>query len=127
MMFNKMRFNILRILILLVMPLFVLEVNAQEIEVAVKADTTKVDSVVNVKPAPIRPVRTLGKVAVIDTLATESDAISIVLFNDNNQVTIVTRSLRESHLTIKRCIDRITSGKRYIYTLMRTTTTWTIT
>ena len=83
MMFNKMRFNILRILILLVMPLFVLEVNAQEIEVAVKADTTKVDSVVNVKPAPIRPVRTLGKVAVIDTLATESDAISIVLFNDN--------------------------------------------
>lgn len=45
---------------------------------AAKADSTIVD-----KPQPVRPVRTLGQVSVIDTLATESDKISIVLFNDN--------------------------------------------
>jgi murein DD-endopeptidase MepM/ murein hydrolase activator NlpD len=32
---------------------------------------------------PVRPVRTLGKVAVIDTLPTANSALSIVLFNDN--------------------------------------------
>ena len=42
-------------------------------------DTAKRDDMV----APVRPVRTLGKVAVIDTLATESEHISIILFNDN--------------------------------------------
>ena len=32
---------------------------------------------------PVKPVRTLGKVAVIDTLPTGNSALSIVLFNDN--------------------------------------------
>ena len=32
---------------------------------------------------PVKPVRTLGKVAVIDTLPTANSALSIVLFNDN--------------------------------------------
>lgn len=32
---------------------------------------------------PVKPVRTLGKVAVIDTLSTANSALSIVLFNDN--------------------------------------------
>lgn len=32
---------------------------------------------------PVHPVRTLGKVAVIDTLPTGNSALSIVLFNDN--------------------------------------------
>ena len=32
---------------------------------------------------PVKPVRTLGKVAVIDTLPTVNSALSIVLFNDN--------------------------------------------
>ncbi len=35
------------------------------------------------QPNPVHPVRTLGKVAVIDTLPTGNDALSIVLFNDN--------------------------------------------
>jgi LysM repeat protein len=41
------------------------------------------DSATVVKPQPVRPVKTLGQVAPIDTLATESAMISIVLFNDN--------------------------------------------
>ena len=32
---------------------------------------------------PVAPVRTLGKVEVIDTLPTGNDALHIVLFNDN--------------------------------------------
>lgn len=52
------------------------------------ADTVKVaaDSLRNAtkeQPVPVKPVRTLGKVAVIDTLPTANSALSIVLFNDN--------------------------------------------
>ena len=52
------------------------------------ADTVKVaaDSLRNAtkeQPMPVKPVRTLGKVAVIDTLPTGNSALSIVLFNDN--------------------------------------------
>ena len=48
------------------------------------ADTLRRDSVAQqTKPEPVRPVRTLGKVAVIDTLPTANDALSIILFNDN--------------------------------------------
>lgn len=55
---------------------------------AQEADTLKVaaDSLRNTpveQPEPVRPVRTLGKVAVIDTLPTANSALSIVLFNDN--------------------------------------------
>ncbi len=55
---------------------------------AQEADTLKVvaDSLRNApveQPEPVRPVRTLGKVAVIDTLPTGNSALSIVLFNDN--------------------------------------------
>ena len=55
---------------------------------AQEADTLKVvaDSLRNApveQPEPVRPVRTLGKVAVIDTLPTANSALSIVLFNDN--------------------------------------------
>ena len=56
---------------------------------AQEADTVKVvaDSLrtaTDVQTAtPVRPVRTLGKVSVIDTLPTGNDALSIVLFNDN--------------------------------------------
>lgn len=46
-------------------------------------EVAKPDSVAMVKPQPVRPVKTLGQVAPIDTLATESAMISIVLFNDN--------------------------------------------
>ena len=58
-------------------------VNAQDVVTSESADSTKVDSVMVDEPLQVRPVRTLGKVAVIDTLATDSDMISIVLFNDN--------------------------------------------
>ena len=55
---------------------------------AQEADTVKVaaDSLRNTtkeQPIPVKPVRTLGKVAVIDTLPTANSALSIVLFNDN--------------------------------------------
>ena len=55
---------------------------------AQEADTVKVvaDSLRNTtkeQPMPVKPVRTLGKVAVIDTLPTANSALSIVLFNDN--------------------------------------------
>ena len=55
---------------------------------AQEADTVKVaaDSLRNAtkeQPIPVKPVRTLGKVAVIDTLPTGNSALSIVLFNDN--------------------------------------------
>ena len=55
---------------------------AQDANVA-QADSLKRDSLAVENVVPVRPVRTLGKVAVIDTLPTASDAISIVLFNDN--------------------------------------------
>lgn len=73
-----------KLLILSILFTFTLSVYAQE------SDTTKVataDSLRTVEldtPAvPVHPVRTLGKVAVIDTLPTGNDALSIVLFNDN--------------------------------------------
>ena len=55
---------------------------------AQEADTVKVaaDSLRNATKEqlmPVKPVRTLGKVAVIDTLPTANSALSIVLFNDN--------------------------------------------
>ena len=55
---------------------------------AQEADTVKVavDSLRNATkepPIPVEPVRTLGKVAVIDTLPTANSALSIVLFYDN--------------------------------------------
>lgn len=55
---------------------------------AQEADSVKVavDSLKNIpteQPNPVHPVRTLGKVAVIDTLPTANSALSIVLFNDN--------------------------------------------
>lgn len=55
---------------------------------AQQADSVSVatDSLRNVakeQHEPVKPVRTLGKVAVIDTLATGNSALSIVLFNDN--------------------------------------------
>ncbi len=58
---------------------------AQDVDTVkmVSADSLKRDSVAVAKPDPVRPVRTLGKVAPIDTLATENAALSIVLFNDN--------------------------------------------
>lgn len=61
-------------------------VQAQETEIVEQPDSTVIerkDSVETEKPMSVHPVRTLGKVSVIDTLATESEMISIVLFNDN--------------------------------------------
>lgn len=50
------------------------------------ADTLKRDTVakITLPPAvPVRPVPTLGKETVIDTLATENPALKVVLFNNN--------------------------------------------
>lgn len=58
-------------------------VSAQEADsVKVVADSLRT-TVEKQEPTPVRPVRTLGKVSVIDTLPTGNDALSIVLFNDN--------------------------------------------
>ena len=57
--------------------------SAQEADsVKVVADSLRT-TVEKQEPTPVRPVRTLGKVSVIDTLPTGNDALSIVLFNDN--------------------------------------------
>ena len=49
---------------------------------AAAADSTEVNR--QMPPAvPVDPVRTIGKVAAIDTLPTGNDALRIVLFNDN--------------------------------------------
>ena len=58
-------------------------VSAQETDsVKVVVDSLRT-TVEKQEPTPVRPVRTLGKVSVIDTLPTGNDALSIVLFNDN--------------------------------------------
>lgn len=65
--------------------------DADTTAVAVRSDSLRVaqdslrsDSVAaKPKPVPVSPVRTLGKVAVIDTLPTGNDALKIILFNDN--------------------------------------------
>ena len=78
-----MRYNILVTALICAMSICVFDVTAQDSLAVVKADTTQLDSVASHRPAQVRPTRTLGQVSVIDTLATESAAISIVLFNDN--------------------------------------------
>ena len=56
---------------------------AQEVDTLnIAVDSLRTVNVVE-SAAPVAPVRTLGKVAVIDTLSTENIALSIVLFNDN--------------------------------------------
>ena len=56
---------------------------AQEVDTLnIAVDSLRIVNVVE-SAVPVAPVRTLGKVAVIDTLSTENSALSIVLFNDN--------------------------------------------
>lgn len=69
---------ILSVLLFLASSAFAQE--ADTVKVAVDSLRTTADVQT---PTPVRPVRTLGKVAVIDTLPTGNDALSIVLFNDN--------------------------------------------
>lgn len=78
-----MKYNILVTALICAMSICVFDVTAQDSLAVVKADTTQLDSVASHRPTQVRPTRTLGQVSVIDTLATESAAISIVLFNDN--------------------------------------------
>ena len=78
-----MKYNILVTALICAMSICVFDVTAQDSLAVVKADTTQLDSVASHRPVQVRPTRTLGQVSVIDTLATESAAISIVLFNDN--------------------------------------------
>ena len=51
--------------------------------VKVATDSLKRDSVVREEAKPVRPVPTLGKVSVVDTLPTESESLRIILFNNN--------------------------------------------
>ena len=69
--------------ILSILTLITLSARAQEADsVKVAADSLRV-SIDKDAPTPVYPIRTLGKVAVIDTLPTANSALSIVLFNDN--------------------------------------------
>lgn len=82
---NKLKISMKYILLLVAVCLSFVAA-AQETELTEQPDSTvveRVDSAAVTKPMPVRPVRTLGQVSVIDTLATESDKLSIVLFNDN--------------------------------------------
>lgn len=73
----------MRLLLLVVAMLVGFVAEAQDSLAMAKIDTLKRDTAVVEKPMPVRPVKTLGQVSAIDTLATESDKISIILFNDN--------------------------------------------
>ena len=73
----------MRLLLLAVAMLVGFVAEAQDSLAMAKIDTLKRDTAVVEKPMPVRPVKTLGQVSAIDTLATESDKISIILFNDN--------------------------------------------
>lgn len=52
-----------------------LSVKRDSVQIETKRDT--------IPPTPVRPVPTLGKESVIDTLATENPALSIILYNNN--------------------------------------------
>lgn len=52
-----------------------LSVKHDSVQTETKRDT--------IPPTPVRPVPTLGKESVIDTLATENPALSIILYNNN--------------------------------------------
>lgn len=79
----------LRTLLFAIMIMFAGSVAAQESGAVAVADTLAVatpatiDSVAVNTPQPVRPTHTIGKVSVIDTLPTESEALRIILFNDN--------------------------------------------
>ena len=82
---------------------------------AQEADTVKVatDSLRNTtkeQPMPVKPVRTLGKGAVIDTLPTANSALSIVLFNDNTWRYILAEDYKNDQRSL------ITTGTQRIST-----------
>lgn len=52
-----------------------LSVKRDSVQTETKRDT--------IPPTPVRPIPTLGKESVIDTLATENPALSIILYNNN--------------------------------------------
>ncbi len=69
--------------ILSILTLIALSANAQVADsVKIATDSLRISSDKQTH-TPVYPVRTLGKVAVIDTLSTGNSALSIVLFNDN--------------------------------------------
>ena len=75
--------KLIKFFILNILMLVAFGVSAQETDsVKVVVDSLRT-TVEKQEPTPVRPVRTLGKVSVIDTLPTGNDALSIVLFNDN--------------------------------------------
>lgn len=74
---KSIKLYILSVLLLIASSAF-----AQESK-GVKEGTDSLQNTPKEQLNPVNPVRTLGKVAVIDTLATGNDALSIVLFNDN--------------------------------------------
>ena len=74
---NSIKLYILSILMLVASSAFAQDAN----DVKDVADSLRSSSAEQL--TPVHPVRTLGKVAVIDTLPTGNSALSIVLFNDN--------------------------------------------
>ena len=74
--------KIIKLYILSVLLLVASSAFAQDAD-AVKVSVDTLQNTAKEQANPVHPVRTLGKVAVIDTLPTGNDALSIVLFNDN--------------------------------------------
>ena len=62
-----------------------MRVNRDSIAMARKIDSLQhaVDSLRRIKSRSVQAVRTLGSISVVDTIATENEALSIMLFNDN--------------------------------------------
>ena len=62
-------------------------INRDSIAMARKIDSLQhaVDSLRRIKSRSVQAVRTLGSISVVDTIATENEALSIMLFNDNTQ------------------------------------------
>lgn len=60
-------------------------VNSDSIAMARKIESLQhaVDSLRRIKSRSVQPISTLGTVSIIDTLATENEALRILLFNDN--------------------------------------------
>lgn len=94
-MVNYLRYIILGVLLLSVNVTFAQETDS--LSVVADADTLRTDTIPQRDSVVLRrvsPVRTLGSSTVIDTLPTESDAISIVLFNDNTWRYVMSESYK---------------------------------
>lgn len=88
---------------------------AQEVDslIVESADTLQIQTAVEeCKPQRVSPIRTLGDVAVIDTLPTANSAISILLFNDNTWRYLLAEGFRNDSTIFE---DHWNTASPYVY------------